>query len=293
VGAAEADVAGLEAIHKRFEDIFKGRRERLGTRREETGKLKEDAERMAMVRFGLAMAKTPGRGLSGVLSGLTAGAEAGTQEYAKGMDKYRAAQEKLNEAEDRLEELEATRGEMNARELHKGRMGVRKAVIDSMQLQISANMDMYKLNREDGKELAKAQVQYGVAQMQASSRGGSGSRPLDIKGLYTQAVLKGNKPQADKLYEILQKIGEANKPGLDAKSRSDFMKDNKRELDLINNMSRSEDPKTMKNLADRKAALRESAIASGIDPNTISALSGAGVASSTGQRTLQWNDIIK
>jgi hypothetical protein len=154
-------------------------------------------------------------------------------------------------------------------------------------------MEMYKLNDAKGTKLFEAQMQYGIAQLQASARGGSSSRAVDIKGLYTQAVLKGDKPTADKLLEVLQKIGEAGKPGLDAKSRSDFMKDNKRELDLINNMSRSEDPKTMKNLADRKAALRESAIASGIDPNTISALSGAGVASSSGLDLSQWGDVTK
>jgi hypothetical protein len=293
VKAAQEDVAGLEAIHKRFDDIFKGKKERMGTREQEVSKLEGEAERMALINFGLTWAQTPGKGLSGILGGLTAGAKAGSAEYAKGMDKFRAAQEKLNDAKDRLEDLEANRGEMNARELHKGRMAVRATMVDVQKDMINANMEMYKLNREDSKDLVKAQVQYGIAQLQASARGGSSSRAVDIKGLYTQAVLKGDKPTADKLLGVLQKIGEAGKPGLDAKSRSDFMKDNKKELDLINNMSRSEDPKTMKNLADRKAALRESAIASGIDPNTISALSGAGVASSTGQRTLQWDDIIK
>jgi hypothetical protein len=295
VKAAEEDVAGLEAIHKRFDDIFKGRKERMGTREEEVGKLKEEAGRMAGISFGLAMAKTPGKGLSGLLSGLTAGADAGSKEYAKGMDKFRAAQEKLNDAKDRLEDLEANRGEMNARELHKGRMGVRTTMIDAQKDMISANMEMYKLNREDSKDLVKAQVQYGIAQIQAAGRGGSGNRPIDIKGLYTQAVLQGNKPVADKLLGVLQKIGEAGKPGLDAKSRSDFMKDNKREIALIGTMSRSEDPKTMQMVADQKAALRESAIASGIDPNTIPALRGteAGAASSTGQRTYEWNDITK
>ena len=298
VKAAEEDVAGLEAIHKRFDDIFKGRKERMGTREEEVGKLKEEAGRMAGISFGLAMAKTPGKGLSGLLSGLTAGADAGSKEYAKGMDKFRAAQEKLNDAKDRLEDLEANRGELNARELHKGRMGVRTTMIDVQKDMIAANMQMYNLNREDGKDLFKAQVQYGIAQIQASGRGGSGNRPSPtdmVKGLYTQAALQGNKPVADKLFGILQKISEAGKPGLDAKTRGDFIRDNKREIALIRDMSRSEDPKTMKMVADQKAALRESAIASGIDPNTIPALGGAeaGAASSTGQRTYEWNDITK
>jgi hypothetical protein len=168
VKAAQQDVAGLEAIHARFDDIFKGRKERMGTREQEVSKLEGEAERMALINFGLAMAQTPGKGLSGLLSGLTAGAKAGSAEYAKGMDKFRAAQEKLNDAKDRLEELEANRAELNARELHKGRMAVRATMVDVQKDMINANMEMYKLNRADSKDLVKAQIELGLEQLRQS-----------------------------------------------------------------------------------------------------------------------------
>ena len=166
IKASEENLAGLEAFHKKFEDVFKARRDRLGTREEEVGKLQDEAGRMALVNFGLAMAKTPGKGLSGLLSGLTAGADAGSKEYAKGMDKFRAAQEKLNDAKDRLEELEANRGEMSARELHKARNDIRATTISAREDMIKSNMDMYKLNRDDAQKMFTAQVQYGIAQLE-------------------------------------------------------------------------------------------------------------------------------
>jgi hypothetical protein len=173
VKASEENLAGLEAIQKKFDDIFKGRKERMGTREEEVNKIKDEAGRMAMVSFGLAMAKTPGSGLKGLLSGLTAGAEAGSKQYVAGMDKFRAAQEKLNDAKDRLEEIEANRGEMSARELHKARNDIRATTISAREDMIKSNMDMYKLNREDAQKMFTAQVQYGIAQME---QGGANAR---------------------------------------------------------------------------------------------------------------------
>jgi hypothetical protein len=177
VKAAQQDVAGLEAIHKRFDDIFKGRKERMGTREQEAGKLKDEAGRMALINFGLAMAQTPGKGLSGLLSGLTAGAKAGATEYAKGMDKFRAAQEKLNDAKDRLEDLEANRAELNARELHKGRTAVRATMVDVQKDMINANMEMYKLNRADSKDLVKAQIELGLEQLRQSGANARAAMP--------------------------------------------------------------------------------------------------------------------
>lgn len=169
VKTAQEDVAGLEAIHKRFDDIFiKGRKERMGTREQEVGKLKEEAGRMALINFGLAMAQTPGKGLSGILGGLTAGAKAGSAEYAKGMDKFRAAQEKLNDAKDRLEDLEVNRAELNARELHKGRMAVRATMVDVQKDMINANMEMFKLNEAKGTKVFEAQMQMGLEQLRQS-----------------------------------------------------------------------------------------------------------------------------
>ena len=189
VKAAQADVAGLEAIHARFDDIiFKGRKERMGTREEEVGKLKEEAGRMAGISFGLALAKTPGKGLSGILSGLTAGADASSKEYAKGMDKFRAAQEKLNDAKDRLEDLEVNRAELNARELHKGRMAVRTTMVDVQKDMIAANMQMYNLNEAKGMKMFEAQMQMGLEQLR---QGGANARAAMPTGADRTAMMLG------------------------------------------------------------------------------------------------------
>ena len=177
IKASEENLAGLEAIHKKFEDVFKARRDRLGTREEEVGKLQDEAGRMALVNFGLAMAKTPGKGLSGLLSGLTAGADAGSKEYAKGMDKFRAAQEKLNDAKDRLEDLEVNRAELNARELHKGRMAVRTTMVDVQKDMIAANMQMYNLNEAKGMKMFEAQMQMGLEQLRQSGANARATMP--------------------------------------------------------------------------------------------------------------------
>jgi hypothetical protein len=189
VKAAQEDVAGLEAIHKRFDDIFiKGRKERMGTREQEVGKLKDEAGRMALINFGLAMAQTPGKGLSGILGGLTAGAKAGSAEYAKGMDKFRAAQEKLNDAKDRLEDLEVNRAELNARELHKGRMAVRATMVDVRKDLINANMEMFKLNEAKGTKLFEAQMQMGLEQLRQS---GANERAAMPTGELRAAMMLG------------------------------------------------------------------------------------------------------
>jgi hypothetical protein len=154
----------------------------MGTREQEVGKLKDEAGRMALINFGLIWAQTPGKGLSGILGGLTAGAKAGSAEYAKGMDKFRAAQEKLNDAKDRLEDLEANRGEMNARELHKGRMAVRATMVDVQKDMINANMEMYKLNDAKGTKLFEAQMQMGLEQLRQSGANTRATMPTgDIR----------------------------------------------------------------------------------------------------------------
>jgi len=206
VKAAEADVAGLEAIHKRFEDIFKGRKERMGTREQEVGKLKEEAGRMALINFGVAMAQTPGKGFRGILGGLTAGAKAGSAEYAKGMDKFRAAQEKLNDAKDRLEDLEVNRAELNARELHKGRMAVRATMLGARKDMINANMEMFKLNEAKGTKVFEAQMQMGLEQLRQS---GASARAAMPSGSERAAMVlgKGNTP-AERLESGMKKLQE-------------------------------------------------------------------------------------
>lgn len=164
VGAAKENLAGLEAIHKRFEDIFKGRRDRLSSREGEVEKLKDQSLGLALLRAGAAMMQTPGS----VGKALGRGVEVGAAEYAAGMDKYQAARAKLMDAQDRLDELEAQRGEMSARELHKARNDIRATAISAREDMIRSNMDMYKLNREDAQKMFTAQVQYGIAQMEQS-----------------------------------------------------------------------------------------------------------------------------
>jgi hypothetical protein len=93
------------------------------------------------------------------------------------MDKFRAAQEKLNDAKDRLEDLEVNRAELNARELHKGRMAVRATMVDVQKDMINANMEMYKLNRADSKDLVKAQMELGLEQLRQSGANARATMP--------------------------------------------------------------------------------------------------------------------
>ena len=162
VAAAEAEVSGLEAIQKQFADIYKGRRERLGTREAEIGKLEKQAQGLALLQAGAAMMSTPGK----FGAGLGRGLEVGTRQYAAGMDKVRDAQEKLAEARDRLDEIEAQRGEMSARELFKARTGVKNASIAARESLVKANMDNYNVNRDTALKMVDNQIKVGVAQMQ-------------------------------------------------------------------------------------------------------------------------------
>ena len=225
VKTAQEDVAGLEAIHKRFDDIFiKGRKERMGTREQEVGKLKDEAGRMALINFGLTWAQTPGKGLSGILGGLTAGAKAGSAEYAKGMDKFRAAQEKLNDAKDRLEDLEANRGEMNARELHKGRMAVRATMVDVQKDMINANMEMYKLNDAKGTKLFEAQMQMGLEQLRQS---GANTRATMPTGEIRAAMMLGEgKTDKERFTSGLTKYKELMGDKQGARAHEKFLENN-------------------------------------------------------------------
>lgn len=160
VKAAEEKVAGLEAIHKQFSDIYKGRRERLDTKEAELGKLKDQGTGLALLQAGAAMMSTPG----GFGAALGKGVKVGTEQYAAGLDKLRAAQEKLSDARDRLEEIEAQRGELSARELFKARSDVKDVGIGVREDLIKANMQMYGLKREEAIKKVDLQIKVGLSQ---------------------------------------------------------------------------------------------------------------------------------
>lgn len=160
VKAAEEKVAGLEAIHKQFSDIYKGRRERLDTKEAELGKLKDQGTGLAFLQAGAAMMSTPGS----FGTALGKSVKVGTEQYAAGLDKLRAAQEKLSDARDRLEETEAQRGELSARELFKARSEVKDVGISVREDLIKANMQMYGLKREEAIKLVEQQIKVGLSQ---------------------------------------------------------------------------------------------------------------------------------
>lgn len=190
VAAAEAEVSGLEAIQKQFADIYKGRRERLGTREAEIGKLEKQAQGLALLQAGAAMMSTPGK----FGAGLGRGLEVGTRQYAAGMDKVRDAQEKLSEARDRLDEIEAQRGELSARELFKARTGVKNASIAAREALIKANMDNYNVNRDTALKMVDNQIKIGIAQIQeqgATNRANIAAGAQRLPGEAQMAMMLG------------------------------------------------------------------------------------------------------
>lgn len=190
VAAAEAEVSGLEAIQKQFADIYKGRRDRLGTREAEIGKLEKQAQGLALLQAGAAMMSTPGK----FGAGLGRGLEVGTRQYAAGMDKVRDAQEKLAEARDRLDEIEAQRGEMSARELFKARTNVKNAGIAARESLIQANMSNYNVNRETALKMVDNQIKVGIAQLEqqgATQRANLAASTQRLPGEAQMAMMLG------------------------------------------------------------------------------------------------------
>jgi hypothetical protein len=166
VKAKEEEAAGVEAIQKRFDEIFKGRRERLGIREEEVANMKDQGIGLALLQAGAAMMSTPG----GIGMALGKGVKVGTEQYALGLDRIRSAQEKLADARDRLDEAEAQRGEMSARELLRVRGEVKNAGISAREDMIKSNMQMYGVNREIAMKMVDNQIKVGVAQFDAQNR---------------------------------------------------------------------------------------------------------------------------
>lgn len=203
VSAARENLSGLEAINKQFEDIFKGQRQRLGTREAEVGKLKDEAIGLALLQAGAAMMQTPGK----IGAALGRGFDVGSKQYAAGMEKFRAAQEKISDARDRLELLEAQRGEMSARELHKARNDIRATNISAREDMIKANMEMYKLNREDSGRLFTAMAQLGIAQLQEQGQTArAGMLPGELRGAMALGTGDTDKEKLESGLKRLQEV---------------------------------------------------------------------------------------
>jgi hypothetical protein len=133
---ASENVAGIQAIQKRFDNIFAGKKERLATREGEIAKMKDQSLGLALLNAGAAMMSTRGS----VGQALGAGIDTGSKQYVAGLDKINSAKEKLSDARDRLDELESQRGELSARELHKANQEVRQAGISVKEDMIRARM---------------------------------------------------------------------------------------------------------------------------------------------------------
>jgi len=166
VKAGEENVSGLEAIQKQFADIYKGRKERLDTRENEIGKMKDQSLGLALLNAGARMMQT--RGSIGEAIG--AGIDTGSKQYVAGLDKINSAKDKLNEARDRLEEIEAQRGELSARELHKARNEVKSLTTAGMENLVQAAMAERKINRAEAVDFVKAQLTVTTADKDRASR---------------------------------------------------------------------------------------------------------------------------
>jgi hypothetical protein len=161
VQAKEEQKKGLEAIHKKFDDIYKGKKERLAAKETELAKMKDQGIGLALLQAGATMMSTPG----GLGVALAESLKVGTKQYAAGLDKLRSAQEKLSDAQDRLEETEAQRGEMSAREMLKASTEVRDAGISAREDMIKFYMERDKVNRETAAKMVDHQIQIGLAQI--------------------------------------------------------------------------------------------------------------------------------
>ena len=168
VKAGEENVAGIEAIQKKFDDIYKGKKDRLSNKEGEIAKMDKQVLGLAAVLAGARMMQT--RGSIGEAIG--AGIDTGTKQYITGQDKINAAKDKLSDARDRLEELEAQRGEMSARELHKARNEVKTLTVAGMENLVQAAMAERKMNRTEAVDFVKAQLTVSTADKDRASREG-------------------------------------------------------------------------------------------------------------------------
>lgn len=161
VTAKEEEVTGLEAIQQKYNDIFKGRKERLDTKEGEIAKMGDQSLGLALLQAGAAMMSTPG----GIGAAIGKGIDVGSKQYVAGLDKLNAAKDKLSDARDRMEEVDAQRGELSAREMFKARNAVKSTQIDAKEDMVKANMQMYGLNREQALKMVDNQIKIGLHQI--------------------------------------------------------------------------------------------------------------------------------
>ena len=152
---ARENVAGIQAIQKRFDNIFAGKKERLATREGEIAKMKDQSLGLALLEAGGRIMMT--RGSIGEAIG--AGIDTGSKRYVAGLDKINSAKEKLSDARDRLDELESQRGELSARELHKANQEVRQASISVKEDMIKARMAFNNETYDKASKAVTAQLQ--------------------------------------------------------------------------------------------------------------------------------------
>ena len=185
VQARKEEAEGLDAIHRQFSDIFKGREERLSKREGELGKMKDQGMGLALLQAGAAIMSTPGS----LGTAIGKGVDVGTKQYAAGMEKLNAAKDKLSDARDRLDELNAQRGEMSAREKLKAMSAIKTEEAAGLELLLKADMDMHKISREEALKRLDLRTRIGIAQLQEQGqnvRAAAGNRNNQLELL--QAV---------------------------------------------------------------------------------------------------------
>jgi hypothetical protein len=182
VQARREEAEGLDAIHKKFSDIYKGREERLSKREGELGKMKDQNMGLALLQAGAAIMSTPGS----LGTAIGRGVDVGSKQYAAGMDKLNAAKEKLSDARDRLDDLNAQRGEMSAREKLKAMSAIKTEEAAGLELLLKADMDMHKISREEALKRLDLRTRIGIAQLQEQGqnvRAAAGNRNNQLEVL--------------------------------------------------------------------------------------------------------------
>lgn len=202
VKGREKEAEGLEAIQKQYADVFKGREKRLTEREGELAGMKDQSLGLALLQAGAAMMSTPGS----LGTAIGKGVDVGSRQYVAGMDKLNAAKEKLSDARDRLEELQAQRGEMSARELLKAKSAIDTEKAAGQELLIKANMDLYKISREEAIKRLELSTRLGIAQLQEQ---GASARANALPGEIRTAMMLGTgNTDKEKLESGLKRLQE-------------------------------------------------------------------------------------
>jgi len=144
---ALADVAGLEAIQKKYSDITKGQRDRQDAKEKAIEAMDNQGLGIGLLLFGaeLMSKRNPDAGVA-------------VKGFLANRDKVAAAKDKLSDARDRLEAAEAQRGELNATELNKLRKNVRRVGVDAQKVMLKTVMDQYNVDKEEGLKILDLQI---------------------------------------------------------------------------------------------------------------------------------------